>query len=868
MEIRKHWLNEYKGVLGGIAAALTIALAAFSLLKEHTYLGRVSKAAVYSPDEETGFVAKANSLLEKLVRQGNEQNAGVRPHSMEELQRRYPALRFALPYGENMDGGARAADIRLVGIVTDSIHDGKDLDFYYNSFFPTLLKKQRNNLGDRVFRIFFSSEDRGLVIDRIRMQPGMFKVALDKQPWRGDVLCAGSPLFPDSTHCFLVWGQTALPIRLKENGDLRRGMVVRVLPNNATRQLETGKRQEIDYYDLFLALEKGHTTLNLRLPEANDCGVFIDYIARDSVAIKAVGCRCKPFGEKGPLREAPPMQAHEQGPHYALNSQLRLLITDTGGSRLLCEATLTRDNPMRTLSTFVRTSDGWARRNAADTSTDRFTRQILNGQAASLSNAVWDKDIELTIDPLLSLGMEKELQKYTENNLRNRKGFYDDDQFEVSLTIMDMATGNVIAAPYYRTEDENMPSGMALSRKNPALVARYCGSTFKPLAALAAVLTDSSLLRLDTRGKYSLDVQGNGKYKGKATFYGHATTAWSSQGSAARFWDGCASMNDFISASDDVYPVALVAKALGYGREASPFSFSNDEVLLRENKLFTWAHAPFISTLTNLYDFPSPTDYCLHDSLQMEYYVWDNLSLDSTKRFGLDNISPDPTLLHYDRFNSSTATLSNELATWVLGQGSNVSSGLKMAECWTRMLTKRKVRASLAAYTHGNRTAACLADGYGNDTWNAFLEELRVAQEKGSLLSDMHEAVRKLNSEENIGDSLILFAKTGTPENYLREEFRTVRGKAYWVDMGLYCMGLMPESSYEAVRAGNPGNGLMCVMSIVRIVNHEEVAKNNSTIMSEDARLFFSGDVERLRKLYRMARPQLTTCFSGNQPNN
>jgi hypothetical protein len=82
-------------------------------------------------------------------------------------------------------------------------------------------------------------------------------------------------------------------------------------------------------------------------------------------------------------------------------------------------------------------------------------------------------------------------------------------------------------------------------------------------------------------------------------------------------------------------------------------------------------------------------------------------------------------------------------------------------------------------------------------------------------------------------------------------------------------MGLMPKSSYEAVKKGKPGKGLMCVLCVTRIVNHPKVVKDGfSTIESKDARLFFSKNGEMLRKLYHMTRPYLTGFTNINPTNN
>lgn len=875
MDIKKDWFQNYGLLLKLIMGMFLAIVLGFTLFKSCTSLGRLSKNSVYVPSSDKGFVMKANALLQSLVDQGNNDHANILPHTMADLQRRYPALRFALPYGEDeeMEGGTRAADIRLVGIIADSIRDDQLRTFFLNSNVPTLLERQQSNLGDRMFNISFGSSGSNthdIIITRIRVLPGMFRVALDQQPWSGDILCADNALFADSIHCHLVWGQSSVPIRLRPGGQHRRGMLKRVMPNTTTQQLEMNRGEGINYYQLHQAYTQDSTTLCLRLPSGNDCGIYLDYVAADTISLKAVGCYCQPYGASGPLAKAYPRQAHEQGQYYPLGQHLRLVVSgDSMMSNVLCEATVARDNPMLRLSTLKRSSAGRSRYNVPPALTDRFTQQLIHGLSSTLSDEVRKSDVHLSIDPLLSQEMERELRYYTEHTLRSSDtAFHRDDQWEVSLTVMDMATGSIIAAPYYRTSDNRLPYDVAISRKSPALIHRYIGSTFKPLVALAAVLTDTSLIHLNTVGRYHLDRHGDGKKdKGRAIFYDHPTTAWASYGRVVSFWDGCPSMQDFLSRSDDVYPVALTTRALGiHRRTGHPFVYERNQnreldIFLRENENFTWAHSPFISTFTNLYSIPSLMDYRENDSLQMEYYTWDNMRVDSTSRFGLDNVSPDPTLLYYDVFNSPNALMGKDLAPWVLGQGSNEWNCLKLAEAWSRLLTKRRVLASFVPPSPDAPPFADLAEGYDNHIWNALLEDLRRAQGSGSLLPPMQLAVNHLNRSQGLhgNDSLVLFGKTGTPDNYCREEWKSIRGNPHWLDMGLYCMGIMPSSSYESVKANQGGSGLMCVVSITRITRHKP---HSPGIESRDARNFLGSPTDnyrRLRKFYNLCRSYLNS---------
>ena len=868
MKFNRKWMEHHGMLVRLVLIGFVLTMVLFTALKRCTEVGKSAAKEVYVPSNDEGFVKKANLLLSHLVQQGNDEHSDIHPHSITTLQERYPALQFALPYDEDAVEGARATDIRLVGIKADLIQDEDDKNFYYNSNLPKLLEQQRENLSERVFRISFSAVD-SLVIGKIEVMAHLFKVALSKDPWVGTVSCADNALFPEAEHCFLTWGKSVVPIRMVPDSSraLQGGheQVVRLDENSHTLTMQEG--QPIDYYRLFSNDEEGRTTLCVTLPSATGRRVYLDYLTGGRLRVRCVGCWCQPYCESGALKTVPPTSAASQGKVVPLNHQLKLIVSAQQQSETLGELVVSRRNPMLTLSSLIRSSKGRSRYTIPSVLTDRFTQQIVQGLSGALRNSVYKDSIHLSIDPMLSMVMERELESYAHELMGNREKFYDDDQWELSLTVMDMATGMVIAAPYYRSADREVDEALAISRKNPALTHRYIGSTFKPLVALAAVLTRPELARLSTVGDYRITRPGDGKkVKAKAMFYGHETSAWSAKGSAAGFWNGCESMRKFFTISDDVYPVALVARALNYGQPSgSPFSFRNHEVHLDNNNAFTWSGSRFIHTLDHLYSIPGPKDYETHDSLQMEYYTWDNLRLNPADRFCLDNVSPEPTLFDYDKFAYPGATLYNELSTWVLGQGTNDWNSLKLAEAWTRMLTKRKVKASLLRID-GQPQMEDLATGYDNQAWNAVLQALREAQSSRDkrLLWPMDDAVRHLNAQEHINDTLLLFSKTGTPDNYTRTEWMSVKGGPRWLDIGLYCMALMPSSAYRSVRANQGGRGLMCVIRVTRIVNgkHKRVTKNGSEnndngIQSTDARNFFSGNENRLRRFYLLTKSYL-----------
>lgn len=861
MRLNNKWMTHHGTLVKCTLAGAVLLLLLFTFCKRCTQMGGPAAEEVYVPAADKGFVMKANQLLAHLVSQGDADHPGIKPHSITELQQRYPALEFALPYGGDAVEGARAADIRLVGVKADSIRNTDDRRFYYNSDIPTLLERQRSQLGERIFRIKFASTDH-LAIDRIEVSPAMFKLALKKDPWEGDVVAADNALFPTTNHCFLTWGKSVVPVRQSGKGHIATGggheKVVTLDEKTHTLTMRDGS--PLNYYQLYKAFQADTTTICLRMPGKAETAIYINYLDSCRVRVRPVGCYCQPYDQAGPLHPIAPLSSAMIGQTYPLDGVMKLVLSTKKGSGKLCELMLTRDNPMLQLSTLVHSNQGRMRYNIPATLTDRFTQQVMRGLNSTLRNTIYKDTVSLTLDPLLSMEMERELARYA-RKLRNNDNYYADDQWELSLTVLDMATGAVVALPYYRSSDEGLDEELALSRKNPALTRRYVGSAFKPLAALTAVLTKPSLTDLSTIGDYGLMEDKGGKRK--AIFYGHETTAWSEKDKVASFWKGCPSMATFLARSDDVYPVALVAKALNYGESGSPFKFAKHEVYLESNNSFTWAGSRFVTTLDHLFTIPSMKEYLVHDSLQMGSYTWSQLGLPGDATLGMDNVSPDPTLFAYENFNAPGATMQRELATWTLGQGTNEWNCLKLAEAWARMLTKRKVTATFVT-PRQKPPFKDLSEGYDDGAWNSLLESLLKAQANSpTLLTPMQRAVNDLNKQEHIADTLLLFSKTGTPENYPRVEWKSVTGGPRWLDIGLYCMALMPKSAYQQVRKGGPASGLMCVVRVTRIVSNKHkhlTAKGNNNdngIQSSDARDFFAKNPALLTKFYHLTKPYL-----------
>ena len=123
----RRWWDRYGKLVKWLVVTLVAIVAVFTLCKRCTEIGSSAASDIFVPASDKGFVRKSNLLLQHLVDQGKDCPKELsNPKSLEDLMKRYPALVFALPYGESDIDGARAADLRLVGIRPEKITDEDD----------------------------------------------------------------------------------------------------------------------------------------------------------------------------------------------------------------------------------------------------------------------------------------------------------------------------------------------------------------------------------------------------------------------------------------------------------------------------------------------------------------------------------------------------------------------------------------------------------------------------------------------------------------------------------------------------------------------------------------------------------------------
>ncbi len=140
-------------LVGGVPLFVLLLALLLTCFKKCTALGEAGRATLYDPTAtlaaDEGFVGKANQLLNDLLLQVSPETQGT---CLDSLNKRYKALEFALPYGEEHKAYIEASDLRLVAIHPEYIEDAKMREFYYNSRLPQLLQRQNDQLSETYFR--------------------------------------------------------------------------------------------------------------------------------------------------------------------------------------------------------------------------------------------------------------------------------------------------------------------------------------------------------------------------------------------------------------------------------------------------------------------------------------------------------------------------------------------------------------------------------------------------------------------------------------------------------------------------------------------------------------------------------------------
>jgi cell division protein FtsI/penicillin-binding protein 2 len=891
-----------KGILFLVGGLILFVIVGVTVFKGCTDLSKFAKEDEYQIPKEKGLIGKSKALFDSLLTIVDT-NIKVLNH-IDSLRKYYPALEFELPY--DWSNEAYREDVRLVGIKVDSIKNEEQKKYYYNSRLPQLLEEQRKNLDKKIFDIKWENiiimqngiEINDKRIKSIELIPSMFKVVLTPNPWTGKITGKPCELFPDSDYVFLICENSMLPIKKVVSANNNYTPAIYISKANNNQFVITKDNQPIGYYQYWKLENNREYPIQFDLGETNNFRIF--YKTDSTLIFRCTkNVEIKIFDIKGIRSFKGESEAEDY--HYCrekINGNTKFLINKNVGGvwKKYCEFQIVMQNPLNDLSYLIQTNHGKERVSIDSFFTDNYTQQVLQ-VIPQHTDAKSPQKIPLSIDIIFSKSMQKELENYLNNSLRR---YLEDslEDMEISMTVMNAATGEILAMPFASTKQ--VPDAFIYNRKNPNLIRRYIGSTFKPLMTLAAVLTYPDLLNLNTKGKVSKSGDSLAFLLGfpiENPFAKEKNKHWSGN-----------DMKTYLSISDDVYPVVLATYALNkYQNINNEYPISQYLNITNNNKCFeirgkdTWfalgtkegrfendaKDFMFIKVLGELYQVYSNQD--INMKKLPAYYAWRYLQYitnetDTLKKI-FAHVSPDGTNMYYDLWKTRIEenTLKNELASWVFGQGSNEWSNVKVAEAWARMVTKRPIFLTFVSPNSRQITYSLVKNIYNNqfqeeeekeffisdttkinDTWNKFLDVFKKAQEHtdGTLWKFRHRVTAAL------GNNFVCLSKTGTPNEFPRKDYMSISGVKMNYDIAMFTTAIMTNKQFDSIKNNveMTNAGIVCVIRIVHTYpafrSHKEGGVESHNLWSDQARDFYT--TERLRKIYDFTR----SCFENNVQKN
>lgn len=832
--------------------------------------------------EGKGFIGKADALFAELLTiEKNVTRRNLTP--LEQLNCRYPALTFALPDDVEAEE-CLVGDIRIVGIAEDSIKNTELKTYYLGSELQNILKKQQQNLYKKYFNLKIKITDGAAKIEYIKMIPELYKIKFNKKPWSGNIVGQSYGKIDETNSLFIVYGSSVLPIKRQDEIFVQRqeNYIVQLKENylqhcNSPIDLyyyyrehyEAGKIIRFSIDNQYFSLQITKDSINNR-----------DSLVFDMPTNLDIYCGTKTMeGTTNANRS-------RVGCTFGFNENvLRVLVSDAGINNKKAEFYFFRKNPMNMLAYSIETNKGKMRKQVDTLYTDDFTQKIVDVFNQKMDEKS-PKCINLSIDPYLSKTLEDELKLYVSNVLiGNGVQLREGEKVEMSISLINSATGEILAAPSYSTLRIN--PAYQLERKNPNTQRRFIGSCFKPLMTLAATQVYPDLLTKTTNSAMWQPLPVANGERWNVTLLGCPILGLSNYIKAQ--WNNGMTMTQYFATSNDVYPIMLAMYAFTNpnNRNELPTSFSTlnthnfpatlllperTDTKINDEENYPIHNNQFAKMLDILYNINS--NEAKQNSQDMnivpEIDVWRMFNKNQFSKedsISFPDISPEYTNMNYWSWYNNGETFRTKVISWVLGQGDNSWSPLKLAEAWARMTTKYPVRLSFICnsnptyeqlltqkieqegreYRHGTRRA--------NDIWNDFLGKFHDAQSQGSLLSPVQ------NRIQNINRNFVILGKTGTPDEFSLPDLENAQrnqnqhsNKNVEYDMGLYSFSLMNTVQYNRIRNANDlvahNSGISVVVRIVHTYWNEKGSTiGKEKINSVYARNFISDQNNVLEKI-------------------
>lgn len=781
----------------------------------------------YSPSNANnqGFYGKANALLKKAL-----ENKKTKKYDIGRLNDMYVQLTFYYP-PDNDDHLVSTDDIRLI----DFVPGPGEESFYYNSYLSNLIALQKKDLTTRYFNIRFDRDRR--TIRSITVDSTLYNLSLQNTNWKGDINFEDPFANIDTNVRYLIFNHKFIPLfsSTLDSNSFRNS-------NNYGLLVYPFKHEKYtagDFEDFYHAVNAPDPQRRLAYrfsysPDPADSSK-IEYSVRflntgKEILIQPNAIDMKLFG----------------GGHGVVTNRgdaILHIAATAGESKLVLKLRgydkkdtiyIVNKSPFSVASRLQ--DDGITQeRIHLDTSyLDLFASQQLN----QLENGITQNDhvagVNLSTNLLLSKYLETRIREQVKI-LRHTKIARPDDEFEMSMCLMDISTGEIIAAPYYSNTFHQTNDDPLAYKRNFNLVRHNIGSTFKPLITLAASLKYKSLAGftlLPAQTQYLPNSSFSEILGYKTLHYGFLSDKITPNYQA--FWPSSGiDRTHFLAMSHDNYPIAMTLLALTEKEDAPAYNklFSANLDNAKVNDLYGLngpssrritfhsqsnrtvlkeiASSSYIHLLSNLYDVEANVIDSTFNVVTYDQHILDGLNIARPAFFQLYPDLADLGTEYFGNVKSDDSDFKN-LELFVLGEGNNVWSNVKLAEAYSRMLSKRRVNATLLKshnlvpeylFKDPNRLFQFGSSNFSFDisqadmeaSWAGFMDDWRKAVKMNINKPLLKPAYDNFKAEVPDFDQYYFYCKTGTPQadNDLPNDKVFKKGKQkIWLNEGVFAFGI------------------------------------------------------------------------------
>ena len=823
-----------------IVLIFIILLAVISIfigLSSGSYLSHAAKKT-YRPNVEAGhgFEGRVNALLAKLL----QDTSASHSYSINNLNSHYKSLRFIIP---KVDGSEliNKNSIRLIGVFPST---EEDKNFLYNSYLSDILINQSKNLSNALFRIKLN--EKTLRIESIIVEPNLYNLVL-KSSNRNNNFAITNPYFKlDNKVLFVINELNTIPLFTSANNNwLRLGdnPKLQINNNNIVSFDESGKHSTRfnPISNAFALYTKAKENKAMSFQIENTISIIRIYNNDGNLELILDN-----FDKVVLVDKSKTNSSCKRGTLISINrSQLPI--------KLLCYSPNNQYHEFKITDNLLsqKGSVDVIKWNGNSTSSDFFTNQTITALNNIDEKFTTKANKVSCINPLLSKSLEESLK----NKVTQLKNDYPDDIIQISMALMDINTGELLAAPYYSSEFNDKFFNIS-DVKNYNFTKHFIGSTFKPL------LSNASSIVYPKIGSFAL---GNSAFnvdtdRRRCNLLGYPfnTIPFSKDG---KLWTSCNNRVEFLARSHDLYPIIQTMLALTEKGDTAYNSLKKNGFTPNLRKLNGSVSSRYFSYSTNtkikqierstlancvsdLYGIPNQ-DISYTDDL-MYHQLYDSTLIGLNKKNIPNSILPEKVTLNAnllgnininDPYNNTEFT---SLTSWILGQGANEWTNIHLAQAYARLFSKKNTIMTLwqnKQLAKPITTAHTYEPGYVNASWSNFLDDFKKANSLGDLLPNAQTQFSSALalSGSFINKSLNLVGKTGTPNNYPRRTIYLDKGgSTQFYDEGLFAFGIL--SDYNTINT----KGITGVVYIKRIAGKRPKVDG---INSGVARDFLSADV-------------------------